>query len=45
MPTAIGERLRGLAAGIASYDPSLDREDGGVSKAALALAGVLLGRV
>lgn len=44
MPTAIGERFRGLAAGIASYDPSLDREDG-VSKAALALAGALLGRV
>jgi arginase len=40
----IRERFSVAAAGIASYDPSLDREDG-VSKAALALAGTLLGRI
>ena len=39
----IGERFFVEAAGIASYDPSLDRE-GGVSKTALALVGALLGR-
>jgi arginase len=38
----IGERFSVVAAGIASYDPSLDRE-GKVSRAALALAGALLG--
>ena len=39
----IGERFSVVAAGIASYDPSLDREEE-VSKAALALAGTLVGR-
>lgn len=39
----IGERFCVEAAGIASYDPSLDR-DAGVFKAALALVGALLER-
>ena len=37
---SIWQRFSVAAAGIASYDPSLDREDG-VSKAALAFAGTL----